>query len=56
MQAELKNLQHELGITFVYITHDQEEALSMSDMIAVLHGGIFTDTGAPDEIKERISL
>lgn len=56
MQTELKNLQHELGITFVYITHDQEEALSMSDMIAVLSDGIFTDTGAPDEIKERISL
>lgn len=56
MQSELKNLQHELGITFIYITHDQEEALNMSDRIALLHDGCFTDIGVPNEIKEKINL
>lgn len=56
MQMELKNLQHELGITFIYITHDQEEALNMSDQIAILENGVITEIGAPDEIKERIHL
>lgn len=56
MQTELKTLQHDLGITFIYITHDQEEALSMSDRIALLSDGRFTDIGEPDEIKEKINL
>lgn len=56
MQAELKSLQHELGITFLYITHDQEEALAMSDSIALMKDGVFTHIGTPDEIKERIDL
>ena len=41
MQVELKRLQKKLGITFVYVTHDQEEALTMSDRIAVMHQGHF---------------
>lgn len=56
MQTELKNLQHDLGITFIYITHDQDEALAMSDRIALLNNGRFTDIGGPDEIKEKINL
>lgn len=53
MQTELKNLQHNLGITFVYITHDREEAYSMSDRIALISNGIIDFMGLPDEIKER---
>lgn len=56
MQEELKDLQHTLGITFIYITHDQEEALSMSDRIALMEDGIFTEIGKPDEIKDKIRL
>lgn len=51
MQQELKALQHELGITFIYITHDDEEALFMSDIIAIMDGGIFQRIGTPDEVK-----
>ena len=50
MQLELKRLQKQLGITFVYITHDQEEAINMSDRIAVMHNGLFEQIGTPDEI------
>ena len=50
MQIELKKLQKKLGITFVYITHDQEEAINMSDTIAVMNQGRFEQTGTPDEI------
>ena len=50
MQVELKRLQRQLGITFIYITHDQEEALSMSDRIAVMRNGIFEQTGSAAEI------
>ncbi len=50
MQRELKNLQHELGIAFVFVTHDQEEALTMSDRIVVLNGGHIQQIGAPAEI------
>ena len=50
MQLELKRLQKKLGITFVYITHDQEEAINMSDRIAVMRGGRFEQIGTPDEI------
>jgi spermidine/putrescine transport system ATP-binding protein len=50
MQIELKRLQKKLGITFVYITHDQEEAINMSDRIAVMNQGRFEQIGTPDEI------
>ena len=50
MQIELKRLQKKLGITFVYITHDQEEAINMSDRIAVMNEGRFEQIGSPDEI------
>ena len=53
MQVELKALQKKLGITFIYITHDQEEALNMSDLIAVMNGGRFEQIGAPEEIYEH---
>lgn len=56
MQEELKDLQHTLGITFIYITHDQDEALTMSDRIALMENGIFTEIGKPDEIKDKIRL
>ena len=50
MQLELKRLQKKLGITFIYITHDQEEAINMSDRIAVMNKGTFEQIGTPDEI------
>lgn len=53
MQVELKALQREVGITFVFVTHDQEEALSMSDRIAVMSHGKVLQIGAPVEIYER---
>jgi spermidine/putrescine transport system ATP-binding protein len=53
MQIELKTLQREVGITFVYVTHDQEEALTMSDRIAVMHMGKVLQVGSPTEIYER---
>ena len=53
MQLELKRIQHELGTTFVYVTHDQEEALAMSDRIAVMNGGKVEQIGSPREIYER---
>jgi len=53
MQIELKRLQKKLGITFIYITHDQEEALNMSDRIAVMRGGLFEQIGTPGEIYDR---
>ena len=49
MQHELKRLQKKLGITFIYITHDQEEAINMSDTIAVMNHGRFEQIGTPDE-------
>ncbi|WP_201615460.1 spermidine/putrescine ABC transporter ATP-binding protein PotA [Psychrobacter urativorans] len=52
MQSELKRLQRELGITFVFVTHDQEEALSMSDRIAVMKDGKFQQIGTPIQIYE----
>jgi spermidine/putrescine transport system ATP-binding protein len=55
MQLELKRIQHELGTTFVYVTHDQEEALAMSDRIAVMNGGRVEQTGSPREIYEHPS-
>jgi putative spermidine/putrescine transport system ATP-binding protein len=53
MQLELQHTQREVGITFVYVTHDQEEALSMSDRIAVLNRGRIEQVGAPLEVYER---
>lgn len=50
MQIELKKLQKRLGITFIYITHDQEEAINMSDRIAVMRAGVFEQVGTPNEI------
>ncbi len=53
MQLELKALQERVGITFVYVTHDQEEALTMSDRIAVMNEGRVLQVGTPEEIYER---
>lgn len=50
MQVELKNIQQELGITFIYVTHDQEEALSMSDTVVVMNDGEIQQIGAPTDI------
>ena len=52
MQSELKHLQQQLGITFIYVTHDQEEALTMSDRIAVMNDGIIEQIGTPREIYD----
>lgn len=52
MQLELKRLQKKLNITFIYVTHDQEEALTMSDRIAIMHDGILDQLGTPTEIYE----
>lgn len=53
MQLELKRLQKKLNITFIYVTHDQEEALTMSDRIAVMHDGILDQIGTASEIYEK---
>ena len=53
MQVELKRIQREVGITFIYVTHDQEEALAMSDRIAVMHDGVVEQLGAPEDIYEH---
>ncbi len=53
LQLELKRIQVEVGITFVYVTHDQEEALTMSDRIAVMHAGRVEQLGTPEELYER---
>ncbi|MFD3530668.1 ABC transporter ATP-binding protein [Streptomyces sp. NPDC058664] len=53
MQVELKQIQREVGITFVFVTHDQEEALTMSDRIAVFHQGRIEQVASPAEIYER---
>jgi len=50
MQYELKTLQKELGITFVYVTHDQEEALTMSDTVVVMNNGVIQQKGTPEDI------
>lgn len=52
MQTELKRLQKRLGITFIYITHDQEEAINMSDRIAVMRNGLFEQIGSPSEVYD----
>ncbi len=53
MQIELKALQEEVGITFIYVTHDQEEALTMSDRIAVMNNGVVHQVGDPESIYEH---
>ena len=53
MQIELKSIQREVGITFVYVTHDQEEALTMSDRIAVFNDGRIEQVGPPAEVYEH---
>jgi spermidine/putrescine transport system ATP-binding protein len=53
MQVELKGIQREVGITFLYVTHDQEEALAMSDRIAVMENGEVRQCGTPEEVYER---
>jgi ABC-type Fe3+/spermidine/putrescine transport system ATPase subunit len=53
LQVELKRIQREVGITFVYVTHDQEEALTMSDRIAVMNRGRVEQVGSPEDVYER---
>ena len=53
MQLELKRIQREVGVTFLYVTHDQEEALAMSDRIAVMNHGRIEQVGAPEEVYDR---
>jgi spermidine/putrescine transport system ATP-binding protein len=53
LQVELKRIQREVGITFVYVTHDQEEALTMSDRIAVMNAGRLEQLGDPEEVYDR---
>ncbi len=53
MQGELKHLQRRLGITFLYVTHDQEEALTMSDRIAIMNSGILEQVGTPEEVYNQ---
>ena len=53
MQVELKQIQREVGITFIYVTHDQEEALSMSDRIAVMSAGRIVQCGVPEDVYEH---
>ena len=55
MQVELKLLQNELGITFIFVTHDQEEALAMSDVIAVMRDGRVDQLGTPNDLYDRPS-
>ena len=52
MQIELKLIQHEVGVTFIYVTHDQEEAMTMSDRIAVMRDGGIQQIGAPEDVYE----
>ncbi|MGQ9610521.1 MAG: ABC transporter ATP-binding protein [bacterium] len=53
MQLELKDLQKRLGITFIYVTHDQEEALTMSDRIAIMNSGKLEQLGTPEQVYEE---
>jgi putative spermidine/putrescine transport system ATP-binding protein len=53
MQVELKRIQQDVGITFVYVTHDQEEALTMSDRLAVFNGGRIEQVASPAEVYEH---
>jgi spermidine/putrescine transport system ATP-binding protein len=53
MQAELKAIQREVGITFLFVTHDQDEALSMSDRVAIMNGGVIEQCGTPEDVYEN---
>jgi spermidine/putrescine ABC transporter ATP-binding subunit len=53
LQLELRRLHADLGITFIYVTHDQEEALTMSDRIAVMNGGLVAQVGRPEDLYDR---
>jgi spermidine/putrescine transport system ATP-binding protein len=53
MQLELKRIQHEVGITFVHVTHDQEEAMTMADEIVIMHDGRIEQQGSPTELYEQ---
>ncbi len=53
MQLELKTIQQEVGITFVYVTHDQEEAMTMSDRLAVMRHGKIEQLGEPEQVYEN---
>lgn len=53
MRIELKEIQEELGMTFIYVTHDQDEAMAMSDRIVVMNGGLVAQEGKPDDIYDR---
>ena len=53
MQVELKRIQQEVGITFIYVTHDQEEAMTMSDRIAVMNRGRYEQLADPETLYER---
>jgi spermidine/putrescine transport system ATP-binding protein len=53
MQIELKRIQTEVGLTFVHVTHDQEEAMTMADTVAVMNGGVIEQMGAPQELYEN---
>src|SRR5258706_469026 len=53
MQLELKGIQHEVGITFIHVTHDQEEAMTMADQIAVMNSGHIEQLGTPSELYEK---
>jgi spermidine/putrescine transport system ATP-binding protein len=53
MQLELKRIQHEVGITFIHVTHDQEEAMTMADRIVVMNDGHIEQSGTPTELYER---
>jgi spermidine/putrescine transport system ATP-binding protein len=53
MQLELKRIQHEVGITFVHVTHDQEEAMTMADQIVIMEGGRIEQQGTPSELYEQ---
>ena len=53
MQLELKRIQHEVGITFVHVTHDQEEAMTMADRIVIMNGGHIEQQGTPTELYEK---
>ena len=55
LQVELKRIQRDVGITFVYVTHDQEEALTMSDRIAVMSNGVIEQVDTPETVYERPS-
>jgi len=55
MQLELKRIQHEVGITFIHVTHDQEEAMTMADQIVVMNDGRIEQAGTPAELYEHPS-